>query len=316
MLARSIFFGLLNGWPAIFGPYCASIAGEKRQTEVIGIVIAAGNGMQLVGPAISGWTYALIPDFPALVPSLLGSCLASLALCLFCLLHFRDKKAPKLVKNLPEGSATTATKQSITQMLRRWPVPLIICMRFSQGFALFAIFEVVPLWLISERAVGGLSMSEKQVGFLLGRSGVWSIFYFSLVLPRLTKKLGGRCTSIIVSVFGIIFSILLPFCTTELTANLAHMLAASSIFSQFAVNVTFTNNAAGPTDRAIVSGFAVTVDTVGKAIAPIATSTIFAWSINTFGRAGHGLVFYIQAPEIGSDAIWFVEREDCRDSSV
>lgn len=259
--------------------------------------------MQLIGPAISGWTYALIPDFPALVPSLLGSCLASLALCLFCLLHFRDKKAPKSVKNLPEGSATTATKQSITQMLRRWPVPLIICMRFSQGFALFAIFEVVPLWLISERAVGGLNMSEKQVGFLLARSGVWSIFYFSLVLPRLTKKLGGRCTSIIVSVFGIIFSILLPFCTTELTANLAHMLAASSIFSQFAVNVAFTNNAAGPTDRAIVSGFAVTVDTVGKAIAPIATSTIFAWSINTFGLAGHGLVFYIQAPEIGSDAI-------------
>ena len=34
-------------------------------------------GMQLIGPAISGWTYALIPDFPALVPSLLGSCLAS-----------------------------------------------------------------------------------------------------------------------------------------------------------------------------------------------------------------------------------------------
>ena len=94
------------------------------------------------------------------------------------------------------------------------------------------------------------------------------------------------------------------------------MLAASSIFSQFAVNVAFTNNAAGPTDRAIVSGFAVTVDTVGKAIAPIATSTIFAWSINTFGLAGHGLVFYIQAPEIGSDTIWFVERKDCRDSSV
>jgi len=297
MLVRSIFFGVLNGWAAVFGPYCATVAGEKRQAEVIGMVIAAGNGMQLVGPAVSGWTYQLIPEFPALAPSMIGSCLASLAFCLFCLLHFRDKKTSKSVKNLPEGSegSATATKRSITQLLCRWPVPLIICMRFSQGFALFAIFEVFPLWLISEQAVGGLNMSEKQVGFLLARSGIWSILYFTFVFPRLTKKLGGRCTSIIVSVLGIIFSTLLPFCTSEWTANLAHMLAASSIFSQFAVNVTFTNNAAGPADRAIISGFAVTVDTVGKAIAPIATSTIFAWSIRTFGMAGHGLVFYIQA---------------------
>ena len=149
-------------------------------------------------------------------------------------------------------------------------------------------------------------MSEKQVGFFLARSGLWNILYFSLLLPRLTKQLGGRCTSIIVSVFGIIFSILLPFCTTELTANLAHLLATSGCLSQAALNIAFTNNAAGPTDRAIVSGFAVTMDTVGKAIAPIATSTIFAWSINTFNWAGHGLVFYLQAPEIGSDAFGFV----------
>eukprot|EP00435_Cladocopium_sp_Y103_P023248 s1346_g5.t1 len=317
MLVRFIFFGLIHGWVAIMGPYSASVAGDKRQTEVIGMVIAAGTGMQLVGPAISGWTYGLVPNFPALVPSLLGSCLAFLAICLFCLLHFRDKKAAKSEQSLPEGPATTATKQPITQMLRRWPVPLIIFMRFSQGFAQFAIFEVgfaqfaifevVPLWLISDRGVGGLNMSEKQVGFLLARSGLWNIFYFSLVLPRLTKQLGGRCTSIIVSVFGIIFSILLPLCTTELTANLAHLLATSGCLSQAAVNIAFTNNAAGPTHRAIVSGFAVTMDTVGKAIAPIATSTIFAWSINTFGRAGHGLVFYIQAPDITSAAIRFLE---------
>ena len=311
MLVRFIFFGLLHGWVAIMGPYSASVAGDKRQTEVIGMVIAAGTGMQLVGPAIAGWTYALVPNFPALVPSLLGSCLGFLAIGLFCLLRFQDKKAAKWEANLPDGPTTT-TKRSITQMLRRWPVPLVIFMRFSQGFAQFAIFEVVPLWLISDRAVGGLNMSEKQVGFFLARSGLWNILYFSLLLPRLTKQLGGRCTSIIVSAFGMIFSILLPFCTTELTANLAHLLATSGCLSQAAVNLAFTNNAAGPTDRAIISGFAATMDTVGKAIAPIATSTIFAWSINTFGRAGHGLVFYIQAPEIGSDAFGFVEREGCR----
>ena len=297
MLVRFIFFGLTHGWVAIMGPYCASVAGDQRQTEVIGMVLAAGTGMQLVGPAISGWTYALVPEFPALVPSLLGSCLALLAACLFGLLHFRDKKTAAK-SEISHAVATTAPRQSIRRILHRWPVPLIIFMRFMQGFAQFAIFEVVPLWLISDRAVGGLSMSEKQVGFLLARSGCWNIFYFSMVLPRLTKTLGGRCTSIVVSVFGIIFSIVLPFCTSEWTANLAHLLAVSACLSQAAVNLTFTNNATGQADRAIVSGFAVTMDTVGKAIAPIATSTIFAWSITAWGWAGHGLVFYIQAPEI------------------
>ena len=115
MLARFIFFGLLHGWVAIMGPYSASVAGDKRQTEVIGMVIAAGTGMQLVGPAIAGWTYALVPNFPALVPSLLGSCLGCMAICLFGLLRFRDKKSAKSEENLPEGPTTT-TKQSITQL--------------------------------------------------------------------------------------------------------------------------------------------------------------------------------------------------------
>ncbi|CAE7351736.1 ZIFL1 [Symbiodinium necroappetens] len=305
MLVRFMFFGLTHGWVAIMGPYCASVAGDKRQQDVIGMVIAVGTGMQLVGPAVSGWTYALVPSFPALVPSLLGALLALVSISLYSVLHCRATTSSKGAwersgPSQNEESAVAreearASKRSLRHAVQRWPIPLVIFMRFCQGFAQFAIFEVAPLWMISDRAVGGLQMSEKQVGVLLARSGLWNIFYFSLVLPRLTTRLGGRCTSIIVSVFGIIFSVWLPFCTTELTANVAHLLATSACLSQAAMMLVFTNNAAGPADRAIVSGLAVTIDTAGKAIAPIATSTLFAWSINAWGLAGHGLVFYILA---------------------
>ncbi|CAE7361907.1 ZIFL2 [Symbiodinium sp. CCMP2456] len=301
MLVRFMFFGLTHGWVAIMGPYCASVAGDKRQQDVIGIVIAVGTGVQLVGPAVSGWTYALVPSFPALVPSLLGALLALVSISLYSLLHCRAKGAwgrSEISQNEGRAAAreeTTASKRSMRRTVQRWPIPLVIFMRFCQGFAQFAIFEVAPLWMISDKAVGGLQMSQKEVGVLLARSGLWNIFYFSCVLPRLTTRLGGRCTSIIVSVFGIIFSALLPFCTTELTANVAHLLATSACLSQAAMMLVFTNNAAGPADRAIVSGLAVTIDTTGKAIAPIATSTLFAWSINAWGLAGHGLVFYILA---------------------
>lgn len=299
MLVRFIFFGLGHGWVAIMGPYSASIGGDTRQQEVIGMVLAAGTGMQLVGPAISGLTYDLLPSFPALVPSLLGSCLALVSGSLFLCQLKAKRPGPTSEGESSQDEAPgpeARSRSSIGEMLRKWPVPLVIFMRFSQGFAQFAIFEVAPLWLISDPEVGGLGMNEKQVGLLLARSGVWNIFYFSFILPRMTTRLGGRRTSGVVSVLGIIFSILLPFSTTEPVANVMHLLATSACLSQAALNIAFTNNAAGVAERAIVSGIAVTMDTVGKAIAPIATSTLFAWSLNTFGAPGHGLVFYLQVP--------------------
>ena len=33
----------LNGWPAIYGPIAASVAGDDRQTDVIGMLLAAGS---------------------------------------------------------------------------------------------------------------------------------------------------------------------------------------------------------------------------------------------------------------------------------
>ena len=35
--------------------------------------------------------------------------------------------------------------------------------------------EAVPLWLISETKLGGLGMTEKEVGSLLSRSGLWRL---------------------------------------------------------------------------------------------------------------------------------------------
>eukprot|EP00438_Fugacium_kawagutii_P015237 Skav206129 [mRNA] locus=scaffold172:340023:340988:+ [translate_table: standard] len=73
--------------------------------------------------------------------------------------------------------------------------------------------------------------------------------------------------------------------------------------SQNALNLAFTNNAADPADRVVANGFAVTAETVGKAIGPIAFSAIYAWSLTTFGWDGHGLVFYILAL-ISADIAW------------
>ena len=70
-------------------------------------------------------------------------------------------------------------------------------------------------------------------------------------------------------------------------------MTASAMMSQAAMNITFTNNAAGQADRAVVTGVAVTVETIGKALGPILTSTMFAWCLRHWGFDGHGAVFYV-----------------------
>ncbi len=70
------------------------------------------------------------------------------------------------------ASDTSLSESKSKSVIFRWPIPMILAMRFASGFATFAMYEAVPLWLISDTAVGGLSLDEKSVGSLLCRSGI------------------------------------------------------------------------------------------------------------------------------------------------
>lgn len=306
MSVRFVFFGLLNGWLVLQGPCAIAVAGRERQTDVLGLIFAAGSGMQLVGPAVGGWTYGVVKEFPALLPSLIGCALGFAALLLFIFVHkafsnSKESEEPKEPKDVDsEECSTSASDTSLSEsksksVISRWPIPMILAMRFASGFATFAMYQAVPLWLISDTAVGGLSLDEKSVGSLLCRSGIWNIFYFTWILPFCTKRFGTRCFSVATSIIAAVTAILLPFSNCIAVANVLHLICASALVSQNALNLAFTNNAAEPADRVVANGFAVTAETVGKAIGPVAFSSIFAWSLSSWGWNGHGLVFYILA---------------------
>ncbi|CAK9064924.1 Protein ZINC INDUCED FACILITATOR-LIKE 1 (Protein ZIF-LIKE 1) [Durusdinium trenchii] len=313
MSVRFLFFGLLNGWLVLQGPCALAVAGPQRQTDVLGFIFAAGSGMQLVGPAVGGWTYGLLEEFPALIPSLIGCALALVAVVLFLVVHPAfSKPEPKVrrqeqVKEVESEDSSTSIDSSSRSVLFRWPIPLIIAMRFASGFATFAMYEAVPLWLIADKEVGGLAMTEKSVGSLLCRSGIWNIVYFMWILPKCSKMLGTRAFSILTSGIAAVTAVLLPFSTSVAMANVLHLICASALVSQNALNLAFTNNAAGPEHRVVANGFAVTSETVGtlgtftveangrKAIGPVAFSSLFAWSLQTWGWGGHAMVFCILA---------------------
>lgn len=289
MCIRFIFLGMFNGWPVLVAPCAAAVAGDARQTQVLGLIIACGSGTQLVGPGIGGWTYGLVPGYPAMLPSSIGCILAIATIAVF----LRVRRAFELVE---EEEATPKLRRSSKAALFRFPVPLLLWMRFCQGFAVFGVYEAIPLWLISDKALGGLGLSEKEVGSLLSRSGLWSIIYFSFIMPSLIPKhLSPRFFSILTSCTAGVTAVLLPYASTVPLANVLHLIFACTFVSQAAVNMQFTNNATGPQDRSVITGVAVTVETIGKALSPVAMSWLFAWSLQRFGKEGHDLVFVVLA---------------------
>eukprot|EP00913_Durusdinium_trenchii_P019405 g18243.t1 len=298
MGVRFLFLGVLNGWPALFGPCAAACAGDHRQTEVLGFILAAGSGMQLVGPSIGGWTYGWVPSFPAVLPSTIGCVLTVVALALFARVHraFGTSGASASA----EGSVGSPSKSRGAQrsVLCQWPVPLVLWMRLCNGFALFGLFEATPLWLISDRELGGLGMSDAwqvEKTKVHSETVVRSLIYFPYVLPTCTKRFGCRTCAALMSVIACGLAIALPFARSMPLVNVLHMLASSSFQSQAALNVSFTNNAAGTEGRALVTGVAVTCETLGKASAPVVMSYLFAGFLRHYGEAGHGLVFFIMA---------------------
>ena len=93
---RFIFFGVLNAWLVLTGPCALAVAGRERQTEVLGLIFAAGCGMQLVGPAVGGWTCGIVEEYPALLPSLVGCgvCIVAAALVLVVRKVFSEEELP------------------------------------------------------------------------------------------------------------------------------------------------------------------------------------------------------------------------------
>lgn len=200
--------------------------------NVFGGVCGTSDVLNFALSKVGGWTYGVVKEFPALLPSLIGCALGFAALLLFIFVHkafsnseSEEPKEPKdvfwrgwragnfwkifgfwnaypghhwlssicfciifcLARHIhlhslgpkvdSDQCSTSASDTSLSEsksksVIFRWPIPMILAMRFASGFATFAMYEAVPLWLISNSAVGGLSLDEKSVGSLLCRSGI------------------------------------------------------------------------------------------------------------------------------------------------
>lgn len=111
LAVRFVLLGMCNGWPVLLGPLCFEIGGT-RQAFVMGLSFSAGGLMNLLGPAVGGFTYKIWGDaYPALVPSLVGTLIAALtALAAYAWLP--ETRPPRAETHSAAGKTATRTSEA------------------------------------------------------------------------------------------------------------------------------------------------------------------------------------------------------------
>lgn len=210
-------------------------------------------------------------------------------------------------------------KKSILYLLTRDPVLRhVTLLRACIGFQSFALVELVPLWAIAPRRLGGLGFDQVSVGKLCALSSLLTLVFMFIVLVPLIERLGlvrAMTTGALIAMIALTSLPLVSiFSGAEPSGSgFGELAAATCCFSlgsigiQCCTNTIFaaTNNAAAAQDRGLVNGIAVTIEGIGKGSAPALVASMFAISLISHGEEtwGHGLVFWALAAFAGFIAV-------------
>jgi len=295
IIVRFVFLGMGNGWVTVFPAMSMEIGGVEKQTAVVGTVFGAGTMVQLMGPAIGGWTYGFVERWPAIIPNLAGAfiCFFALATLLMWLPAAKKKKEVKPVP-LP-AVASVAPAPGFLASACKWPIPLLVVLRSSGGFLNFAFFEVVPLWAISSRSLGGIELGQDILGTVFAVSALLSGLYMVLCLQRVVRVLGLRRCSWVCNLGNAILFVAMPFITNIYLLTVVHAAINSLMGTMAATYIALINNTVDPTSRGKVNGVCATFEAIGKGFGPLSMSVLFAWSLDRWGFSGHYLVFFLLA---------------------
>lgn len=294
VLSRAVLMGVGNGWITLMGPLCAKVGGPDHQMEVVSAVYGTGQFVQLIAPAIGGWTYGIPSNFPAALPSFIGICFGFIAII------FSWRWLPRL-ETVPCSAPLQRAERSGPphgQSRFDWCAPsvaIILALRGLQGCLLFTMFDVVPLWAISERAKGGLALSVDQLGEVLAVSGAGNIVFSIFAMPRITKRFGLRQSFVVSCGVSAVTFVLIPLSGSWATMLLLHTVCSAALTITGAVAIVLTNNTVLPRQRGVVNGISTTFEALGKGLGPVTGAKVFSWSLKSFGSKGRFLIFDVLA---------------------
>ena len=291
LAARTILLGAGNGFASIMGLAMFEISGE-RQADVVSIFLTVGGIVNLVGPAIGGFTYAAFgkEDFPALPPSLIGAALAVSA-SIVAYSWFRPPAHTQRIGDRNTNDAGTPSPRAAPPATSAWHLMLctqmlrVVIVRTGIGLAIFAVFEVFPLWAIASETVGGLGLDEHALGTLLSLSALMQLVYTGIFMGQVVKHMGEAKAIQLGSLVAAVALTFIPF-LRMLPPTVVRVILAAILhsISQCAMLTSTTGALAGanheferyPELKGTLNGLVATIEGVGKLLGPALAAPLFA----------------------------------------
>ena len=312
---RFVVLGMGNGWVTLMAPCCAELGGATHQATLLGYVIGAGGFINLVGPAVGGYTYHFFGSpFPALVPCLFGALLAALA-ALTCHRCFPETRPPRRKAKAAAyssaslaGSAEASASDevlpgeiSLSIALRTYPLPLLVCLRCLLGALGFCMMTLIPLWAIASVDAGGLALDHEQLGLMLACSAGVALLYSTLLMAKVIGRLGVRRTIVASGIVQLCCVFMLPRMQGSpfvliVLVNAAQVVANSTCFTS---TIAAVNNVCSqyPHKRGAINGVNVTVESCAKSFGPSLGGSLYSWAIGRRAPPGwpNASVLYFSA---------------------
>ena len=279
LIVRAIFLGACNGWVSLMGVYVGEVGGASRQNRVNGYTLTGGTFCQLSGPAVAALLYNKIPRYPALAPSLLGACLALVAMLLGSV-WLTETKAPGYARVGDAEEPDVRVSSDVHSILFAKGVFL----RFALGFATFAAFDTIPLWAIASLKAGGLDLTRADLAITLTvASGVQVLYSFRFMASFMegrglrgslvTAACAGASTLMFIPILG---GLVAPFGVKLLFLAIPVTVFYAAATTAFSAAQAIVNNVVRSAERGYANGVAATVEAVGKAAGPTFGAVVLA----------------------------------------
>ncbi|CAL4988679.1 unnamed protein product [Urochloa decumbens] len=273
-IATRFLLGSFNGLLGPIRAYVVEVCRPEHQAIGLSLVSTAWAMGLIIGPAIGGYLAQPTEKYPKLFPTKtiferFPYFLSSLCISVFyfiillsCVwlpetLHSHkyksteDQSNESLIQQLADSEDFDEQKNSSStnkSILKNWPLMSSIILFCIVSFDDMAYTEIFPLWVESERRLGGLSLSSDDVGQVLAITGATILLYQTFVYPHIVKLLGPIITTRIMTIFSMALLITYPFIAhllepwLSIVLNIASMIKANCIITAVTCSFILQNN--------------------------------------------------------------------------
>ncbi len=190
-------------------------------------------------------------------------------------------------------------------LLRNFTVMLTVCMYAVWSMGNIMMNEVLPIWGLAPRDVGGLDITTSEIGAIMASIGVFLVLFQTFAYHRIAACFAGPLHVFRAAAVVWIVAVLFMPSAAQVDDKWGRIVA-TAVFNcvrnalgtaAFTSIFMMVNNSAPSAQRGSVNGLSMVVGSIGKAVGPAVGANLFAWSV-TSGLPfplDYGFTFYFTA---------------------